>query len=196
MKLLNKRNLKFIILFSFFTLSYLNLSAQRINGGFLGGLSTNQIDGDTQKDYKKLGLFSGVFVETNFTEVIGAKVELYYIGKGALKNVDGVEIFKTHLNYVEMPFLLRITPINDIELDIGLAFSYLISARMFEYAEEVPTSNINMHHFDFSGIVSGSYYFIENVAFNVRIDYSIVPVKNNPNWYNSNMSFGLIYRFN
>ena len=184
-----------LILIFLLGLGTFNSSAQQFNGGFLGGLSTSQIDGDTQKDYKKLGFFSGVFVETKFTKVIGTKVELYYIGKGAKKNVSGVELFKTHLNYVEMPFLLMIVPIENVELDIGLAFSYLISAKMYEYGEEVPESAVEMHNYDFCGIVSGSYYFSKNVAFNIRFDYSIVPVKNNPNWYNSNMSFGLIYRF-
>ncbi|NJO88978.1 MAG: hypothetical protein HC831_08485 [Chloroflexia bacterium] len=40
--------------------------AQRFDGGVIGGLSTSQIDGDTQKDYKKLGFYSGVYVETEF----------------------------------------------------------------------------------------------------------------------------------
>ena len=171
-------------------------SAQQFKGGILGGLSASQIDGDTQKGYNKLGFFSGAFVERMFTRVVGAKVEIYYIGKGAKSNVGGVEVFKTHLNYVEMPFLLTLNPIDHVELDLGLAFSYLISTRMFEYGEELPEFAIDMNNTDFSGIVSGSYYFLENVAFNVRIDYSIVPVKNNPNWFNSNLSFGFIYRFN
>ena len=196
MKSLLKNSLKALMLFSVISFGTVSASAQKFECGFLGGLSTSQIDGDTQKDYKKLGFYSGVFVETMFTNVIGVKTELYYIGKGAKKNVGGVEVFKTHLKYVEMPFLLRIVPIDHVELDIGLAFSYLISARMFELGEEVPSSIINMNNFDFSGIISGSYYFLHNVAFNVRFDYSIIPVSNNPNWYNSNMSFGIIYRFN
>ncbi len=178
------------------TMSTITIQAQQFRGGLLGGLSTNQIDGDTQKGYNKLGLFSGVFVETNFTKVVGAKVELYYIGKGAKQNIGGVEVFKTKLNYVEMPFLLKLEPIQKIVLDVGIAVSYLISVRQFEYGEEIPSSLIDLHNFDYSAIISGSYYFNDNWAFNARFDYSIVPIKRDHNWYNSNFSFGFLYLFN
>ena len=196
MNYLNKIRISILILVFLLNMGVINLSAQTIKGGILGGLSASQIDGDTQKGYDKLGFFSGVFVEKMFTKVVGAKVELYYIGKGAKSNAGGVEIFKTHLNYVEMPFLLTLSPIKHVEIDLGFAYSYLISAKMFKYGEELPNSAIDMSNSDFSGIVSGSYYFSTNVAFNVRFDYSLIPVKNNPNWYNSNLSFGLIYKIN
>ncbi|RLD66377.1 MAG: hypothetical protein DRI95_06870 [Bacteroidetes bacterium] len=196
MNYLNKIKTSILILGFLLNIGTFTSYAQTIKGGVLGGLSASQIDGDTQKGYDKLGFFSGVFVEKMFTKVVGAKVELYYIGKGAKNNAGGVEIFKTHLNYVEMPFLLTLNPIEHVEVDFGFAYSYLISAKMFEYGDEVPNSAIDMHNSDFSGIVSGSYYFSTNVAFNIRFDYSLIPVKNNPNWYNSNLSFGFIYKFN
>ena len=59
--------------------------SQRFNGALFGGMSTSQIDGDTQEGFDKLGFFAGVSVSTDFTKVIGAKIELYYIGKGAKK---------------------------------------------------------------------------------------------------------------
>jgi len=195
MKHLLRSYIKGFLLFSIIAFNASHIFAQKFEGGFLGGLSTSQIDGDTQKDYSKLGFYSGFFVETMFTKVIGVKAELYYIGKGAKKNVGGVAVFKTHLNYVELPFLLKIVPIDRVELDVGLAFSYLVSTRMFEYGEEVPSSIIDMHNTDFSAVASGSYYFSPNMAFNVRIDYSIVPISNNPNWFNSNLSFGIFYKF-
>jgi hypothetical protein len=195
MKILLKNNLKLFVLILLITSNLAFISAQKFRGGLLGGLSTSQVDGDTQKGFNKLGLFSGVFVETDFTDVVGAKVELYYIGKGSVKNAGGIEVFKNHFNYIEMPFLLKIVPVKKVVLDFGIAFSYLISAKMFISGEELPKSEVNVHNFDFSGIVSGSYYFTDNWAFNARFDYSLVPVKNNPNWYNSNFSFGFIYRF-
>ncbi len=182
-----------VILFAFETI---NTTAQKFKGGLLGGLSTSQIDGDTQEGFNKLGLFSGVFVETNFTELVGAKLELYYIGKGAKQNLGGVEVFKTQLNYVEMPFLLKIEPVKKVVLDVGVAVSYLISARQYEYGDEVPASLIDIHDFDFDAIISGSYYFLPHIAVNVRFSYSFVPVSNSPNWFNSNFSFGLLYLLN
>ena len=187
--------LRTVILIATITIVTLQLSAQKFNGGFLGGLSTSQIDGDTQKGFNKLGLFTGVFIETDISNNIAAKVELYYIGKGAIQNLSGVEVFKTQLNYVEMPFLLKFGPIKKVTFDLGFAFSYLISAKMYNYGEEYPQGLVDIHNTDFSAIISASYYFTEKWAFNTRFDYSIVPVANNPNWYNSNISFGFIYLF-
>jgi hypothetical protein len=170
--------------------------AQRFKGGILLGMSASQVDGDTQKGFNKLGLFSGVSVSTDFTKTIGTKIELYYIGKGAKQNNDGVEVFKSKLHYVEMPFLLTFKPVNHFQLDLGLACSYLISSKLFEMGAEVTDGLNNMHNFDLGGIASGSYYFSKNLGFNVRMDYSITPIKNNPNWYNYNLSFGLVYQFN
>jgi hypothetical protein len=187
---------KIIIIALLFVFCSSVVHAQKFEGGFLGGLSTSQIDGDTQSGYAKLGFFAGVFVETMFTNVIGVKAELYYIGKGAKLNAGSVEVFKTHTNYIEIPFLVSIKPLNHVELDLGFAFAYLISARMFELDEEVPQKAVEIHSFDVSAMASGSYFFNDNWALNVRFDYSIVPSKNNPNWFNNNLSFGFLYRFN
>ncbi len=169
--------------------------AQRFKGAIIGGLSTSQIDGDTQKDYKKPGVYAGVFVETDFNETLGTKIELYFIGKGAIKKIDGFEEFNTSLYYIEMPFLLNIKPIKQFQLDIGLAGSYLIASKLVSLGEKVDEGLYDMHNFDFSGRVSVIYYVKPKLGFTARLDYSLVPVKNNPNWFNSNLSYGVIYKF-
>ncbi|MDF1546959.1 MAG: porin family protein [Bacteroidales bacterium] len=185
---------KRLILYFIATFLVINISAQMFEGGFIGGLSASQIDGDTQKDYKKPGFYAGVFVETDFTQVIGAKIELYYIGKGAKKKIDDFEEFNTTLRYVDMPFLLTIKPFDRAELDIGVALSYLINSKYVTLGNTIPGGVDGMHHFDFGAMASASYYFTDNLAFNVRVEYSMVPVKNYPNWFNNNLSFGLVYK--
>ena len=183
------------ILVIFCLLTSLNISAQQIGGGLIGGLSASQIDGDTQKDYKKLGVYSGVFVETDFTKVIGAKIELYYIIKGAKKMINDIEEFNTTLHYIEMPFLVTIKPVDKFQFDVGLGISYLIGSRLLNFGYEVYGGLYDMRDLDFGGMVSGSYFFTEKIGINVRIEYSLMSVKNDkPNWYNSNLSFGLVYK--
>jgi len=189
------KHLEYFLLL-FFILLNINTYSQRFKGSILAGLSTSQIDGDNQYKYKKLGLFAGVSVATEFSEVMGGKIELYYIEKGAKKIVGGIEEFKTKLHYVEMPFLLTIKPIDRFEFDIGMAISYLISAKLIQQGSEVPDGLYDMHNFDFGGIASASYFFSNNVGINIRVFYSIFAIKNNPNWYNSNLSFGLGYKIN
>ncbi len=179
-----------------FLLSFCNNAlSQRFDGGVLAGLSTSQIDGDTQKDYKKLGFYSGVYVETEFNTVLGAKIEFFYITKGAKKVVNDIEEFNTTLHYVEMPFLITIKPVNKFEFDVGFAISYLISSKFVQGGYVVSEELYNMHDMDFGGIITGSYFFSEKLGVNVRFEYSVRPVKTDPHiWYNSNMSFGAVYK--
>ncbi len=179
-----------------FVLLSFSAFSQQFKGGLLLGMSTSQIDGDSQSGYKKLGFFSGVSVATDFSKIMGAKIELYYIGKGAKKVVDGVEEFKTDLHFVEMPFLITIKPINLFELDLGIDCSYLISSKLYEYGAVVPEGLYDMRNFNLGAIASASYYFTQSLGFNLRFDYSLKPIKNNPNWYSNNLSFGLVYKIN
>ncbi len=184
-----------IVLFFLFLLHGNHLFSQRFDGGIIAGLSTSQIDGDTQKDYKKLGFYSGVYVETDFTRTIGAKVELFYITKGAKKVINNIEEFNTTLHYVEMPFLLTIKPAKKFEFDVGLAVSYLISSKLVNLGYEVKDALYDMHDMDVGGMATGSYFFTDKLGINVRFEYSIKPVKTDPHkWYNSNLSFGVIYK--
>ena len=173
----------------------ISISAQLFDGGLIGGLSTSQIDGDTQKDYKKLGFYAGVYVETEFNKTVGAKIELFYITKGAKKVINDIEEFNTTLHYMEMPFLLTIKPVEKFEFNVGFAVSYLISSKLVNFGYVVKEGLYNMHDFDFGAIATGTYFFSKKMGVNVRFEYSVAPVKSDPHiWYNSNLSFGVIYK--
>jgi hypothetical protein len=171
------------------------LMAQRFNGSIFAGVSANQVDGDTQGGFKKPGFVGGVSVETAFSETLGVKIELFYIGKGAKQQIDGVEEFNTSLHYVEMPFLLTFKPIEKAEIDFGPAISYIISSKLKNYGEIVDGALYDIHNFDFSAMISIIYFISDKIGCNVMFNYSIVPIKNNPNWFNNNLSLCLIYRF-
>jgi hypothetical protein len=169
--------------------------AQRFDGALIAGISASQVDGDTQKGYNKPGFFAGVFVETDLNELFSAKIELFYIGKGAVKKINGVEEFNTSLHYIEMPFLMCFKPIDQGQLDVGLAGSYLISSKYKNVFETTGVGIDGMHNFDISAVVSIIYYLNTKIGLNEKLNYSILPVKNDPNWFNSNLCLGLIYKF-
>jgi len=183
----------FIIVSLFFVCSS---SAQKIKGGVMLGFTTSQIDRDTQKGYKKMGGFAGVFVKTKFTKIIGAKIEMNYNAKGAVKTINKIEEFKTHLNYIEMPILLSTDVFKKLEIDIGISPAYLISSKLYDAGNEVPETNYNLHNYDLAGLFSIFYSFSNKFALNVRFYYSIIPINDTPGWLNSNFSFALVYKFN
>ncbi len=169
--------------------------SQQFGGGIMGGLSAGQVDGDTQKGYKKMGFYGGMYVTYDFNKLLGIKIETFYIGKGAKKVINKVEEFKSQLNYIEMPFMLSIKPVNQFRFNIGLAGAYLINSKLFETTYEIPKELYDINKFDWGGIATGEYFFSEKLALNVRFEYSIIPIRQEPRrWYNSNLSFGLIYK--
>ena len=178
----------------FLTVLIFNCSAQRFEGGLLAGMSAGQIDGDTQFGYKKPGFYAGVSVETQLNALVGIKSELFYTGKGAVKNVDGYEEFRTTLHYVELPFYLTIKPLKQFQMDLGLAFAYLISSKLRNLGQVVGIDLYDMHKTEFSGIASATYFFTEKAGFNFRFNYSLLPVKNNPNWFNNCIFLGAVYK--
>ncbi len=186
--------IKIFILCLLLVLVFVNAKSQQFGGGLMGGLSAGQIDGDTQKGYKRLGFYGGMYVTYDFNKLLGFKIETFYIGKGAKKVINKVEEFKSQLNYIEMPFMLSIKPVNQFRLNIGLAGAYLINAKLFERGYEIPEDLYDINQFDWGGIITGEYYFSERLAVNLRFEYSIIPIRQEPRrWYNSNLSFGLLY---
>lgn len=185
---------QFAILSTFIVLFSSNAIAQQFNGGIIGGLSTSQIDGDTQKGYKKLGFYSGLYVGRDFSKLFGFKIELLYIGKGAKKTINKIEEFKTSLHYVEMPLLLNIKPVSGFQFNIGLAGAYIANHKLYERGYQIPKDKYDINKFDWGGIITAEYYFSQNLAINVRFEYSLVPMRTVPHrWFNSNFSFGLVY---
>ncbi len=184
-----------IILVLLLSNTFQNSSAQLFNGAFMAGISASQVDGDTQKDYKKPGFYAGVFVEVELRGIFGLKSELYYIGKGAKKSFEGIEEFNTSLHYVEMPFLLCLKPLSKVQFDLGFAGSYLIGSKLVNFGETVEDGLYDMHNFDFSAMVGLIYYLNRRIGLNARFDYSLLPVKKYPNWYNNNFCLGLMVNF-
>ena len=193
----NSDNKYIKLVFIFISLLYTSIGlAQTFKSGAIIGLSGSQIDGDTQGGYKKMGALAGVYVKTEFSELAGAKIELNYIGKGAVKITNKVQEFKTHLNYIELPVLLTLEFLNNIEVDIGISAAYLISSKLTNYGYEISRNEYNLQDYDFSGLASFFYNFSDNFSLNTRVSYSILPISNSPGWFNSNICFALIYKFN
>jgi hypothetical protein len=172
-----------------------SIKAQRFEGAIMAGISANQVDGDTQGGYKKPGFMAGVSIETQLNKTFHAKAELYYIRKGAIKKINGMEEFNTNLHYIEMPFLLCFEPLQKTEIDFGMAGSYLFKTKYETYGEVMVDGLSDIHDFDLSALFSVIYYFGERIGCNARFNYSVIPVKYNPGWFNNNISISLIYKF-
>ncbi len=184
-------NLIFIVSFS-----------QDFSGGVLLGVSGSQVGGDTQGSYKKGGLILGAYVKKPLSKYGAFKIETYYIGKGAVKNVKVSETFSyqefnTSFHYIEIPFLYNYQLLPKFNVSVGVAPSYLFAHKLVELGFTVNKNFYTMRSFDIQPIIEVGYYLTDNITANLRASYSILNIRTDDGvgWYNNNIGFVLAYKF-
>ncbi len=188
-----------ILLITFFSL---NLYAQDFTGGIILGVCGSQIDGDKQYNYKKPGLVLGAFVNRPLSERGSLKIETYYIGKGAVLNIDYpdgavFQEFNNSLHYIEMPILYNYKFHPKIDVSIGIASSYLFAHKFIQQRAIVNKSFYSLKNFDFQPMGQVGFYLTDKITSSIRISYSIFDIRTEDLaiWYNNNLSIALRYTF-
>lgn len=164
-------------------------SAQRFKGGFLAGFNASQVDGDTYSGYNKFGLMGGAYVYTSLSNMLDIQMEIKYMGKGAKKAPTDQDLheYKSQLNYIEIPVLLRLNLKNKFGIEGGLGVGYL-----FSYSEEFDYAVVPSQHaapfkpFELSGLIGLSYSISPRVLVNLRYSYSLLSIVNTVDVYNPN----------
>ena len=214
------------LLFTFYFLLVIASHGQQFQAGILSGISTSQVDGDTYAGYNKLGFVAGGFVSTKLSSSgkWSGSFELNYIQKGSRKiphpDKGDYTSYKLKLNYIEVPVLLKyaFTTIDslsgrsqerDFSLEGGLAFAALVNSEEEDIGGLV-FNGTAFQQFDYSVILGLNYFITKHIAFNVRTEYSIAPVRKGgtssyyynwthnflkPGFYNNLIVFSVRYRF-
>ncbi len=167
------------------------LLAQQFKIGFLGGISTSQVDGDTYAGYDKVGFFAGGFVTKKFSPESkwSASFEITYIQKGSRKvprpDKGDYRFYKLNLNYAEVPLLIKYAfTIPDsasgqkikFQLEGGIAVGALVGS--YEENTNGPVvGGVPFQRADYSTILGLNYFLSSHIGFNVRYEYSILPVR-------------------
>jgi opacity protein-like surface antigen len=179
--------------------------SQQFEGGFFGGFSASQIDGDTYSGYNKLGFTSGAYATRELTRNLNLKLEFRYIQKGANKKVteNSMSIDKTKLQYAEIPLLLQYFYNKEIFLEGGLIPEFLLaSAEDFGDGYIDPTNPF--HRFSLEGALGAGYFISNHIAIGARYSYSLLPARDhasgqilrlNLGQRNNVISFSLYYHF-
>lgn len=177
---------------------------QTFGGGVFAGLSASQLDGDNWGGYHKAGLSFGVYTNVMLNKYVDAQIELKYIQKGSSSNSEELAVFYvSKLNYIELPIFLKYRFLDKFSANIGIAAGYLQKATEDKggYGDEPADPAFNQ--FEFSGLAGVEYEIIENLLFNVRFNYSILPVRAHPGdqtyflnkgQYNNALTFAVYYQ--
>lgn len=101
------------------------LMAQGVGVGIKGGLNFASLDADTDAS-SRTGIHFGAYAKVMPTDKFGVQAELFYSVQGAsdFGNVKAT----VDANYVNIPILLRISPVPILNLHAGPQFGILLSA--------------------------------------------------------------------
>lgn len=152
---------------------------QRFHGGPLLGFNASQVDGDTYAGFDKFGLMGGAYVYTQVSEGIDIQMEIKYMSKGARKRTSSENLtqYKSKLNYIEIPIVLRYTTKSKIGLQGGLGFGYLFSYNVEDSYGTLPSSAIpKFKPFELSSIVGITYPFAPKFVVDLRYSYSLLSI--------------------
>jgi len=173
--------------------SYYEEEPRTFYAGAVFGGSFTQVDGDNYAGYHKAGFNAGGILYTHLAEKIAASMEILFSQKGAVSNIvknaglTGIIInkYKLNLNYAEVPIMLNFFDKRTSHAGFGLSYSQLISVK--ETADVSPTStsvpdfvkDYPVNKMDLNFIVGGSLHLYKGFYFNLRFQYSLIPIRKN-----------------
>lgn len=196
---------RFLSILIFLAAFPLMVTAQPFGGGFFGGISASQVDGDTYAGYNKIGLTAGAYITKELSRVSDLKVELRYIQKGAYHKgpEQDPSLYKLTIHYVELPFMYQYYITDNIIADAGLAPNVFLFYKEEDENGEFPEDN-PFHRFGIDASAGLNYKLTDNIIAGLRYSYSVLPVRDHPSdqtyrlnrgQYSNMFSFTLYYQF-
>lgn len=199
------------------------VSGQSFYGGIIAGTTISQVDGDNYGGYHKISPLIGVFVRNTYNDKWGTSIGLEYKRKGSRevqKNEyhELTRLYNLSFDYIEVPVLVsykmksigipglfKYTFPNDLFIDFGFSYAYLISSKEEINGSIDPTAK-PFRKYEFADHLGINYRLNDHWIAGWRFSYTCIflPVREHPGgqvyWfnrgqYNHNMSFALKYEF-
>jgi hypothetical protein len=180
-------------IFTLFAILLLNAPniAQTFQGGFTAGLVASQVSGDQSAGYNKPGIYGGPYASFQIRERMRFQMEIAYIQKGSRQNPtedNGYYSYKSKLNYVEVPLMFRYLYSDELDFELGIAYSVLINSYEELYEVEINERPFNTHN---SSLIAGIYYkFNDRWCANFRTSNSITPIRKHKSGQTYRLNFG------
>jgi len=107
-----------------FALFFLTIGqAQDIYLGAKAGVNSSTFSGvNTEEFGQSTGYHVGASAEFSFSEYFSSEVELLYSTKGASSDILDISV-----DYLSLPVMIKVYPIESISIDVGPQFSYLLN---------------------------------------------------------------------
>lgn len=178
--------------------------AQTFGGGVFAGLTASQLDGDQWGGYHKAGMALGIYTNAQINSYVDAQMELKYIQKGSRSDSKEQNIFYvSKLNYVEIPVFLKYHFLGRFNANVGLTAGYLQKATEDKDKIGDEPADPAFNSFELAALAGVEYQISEKFYFNLRFNYSILPVRDHPGdqtyylnrgQYNNVLTFAVYYQ--
>jgi len=166
-------------------------NAQTFEGGITAGMVASQVSGDQSGGYNKLGIYGGPYASFQIRDRMRFQMEITYIQKGSTQNPsedNGYYSYRSKLNYVEVPLMLRYLHSDELDFELGIAYSVLINSYEELYDVELNERPFNTHN---SSLIAGIYYkFNDRWSANFRTSNSITPIRKHKSGQTYRLNFG------
>ena len=200
------KQIQTLFFFILLSLVVFHAKAQKINGGITAGFTASQVDGDTYSGYDKTGITAGGFIFSEINRNMEWQLSLRYIQKGAKDDINSeindLNYYKMHLQYFELPFVLRYYYSDKLSFEGGLGAGYAFSGKEEDQQGELPNQE-DFKPLEISMIVGINYHFNKKLFANFQFNYSMFPVRGETGhgtlWrksgqYNNLLNFTINYR--
>lgn len=189
-----------LLFFSAFPI-FLHSQESRFRGRLNAGIHLSQIDGDRLAGFNQPGLAAGFQVNTIFSPRWELSTELLFAQQGARRNLNddpAAAYSRVRLNRIEVPVLLQFNEWK-FQVGTGLAYSRLISQRVFDAFEEEVSDQVLFRPDGLSFLIGGTFFFRPKSGFNLQWQkglWSLLPAGSAQNrWISRNLSLRWVRLF-
>jgi hypothetical protein len=192
-----------------FAQSYYEENENTFYGGPVIGANFCQVDGDYYAGYYKTGLNVGGIVYTKLGKNFLASMEILYTQKGSRghkeqlsKTVSGLQIreYGISLDYAEIPLMIHLMDKRKSHIGVGVSYSQLVSSKesvvtnRSGYNDSLDVGRFPFKSSDINVLVGFNLRLYKGLFFNVRYQYSLLPIRSNVNMdYSRSKQYNNLY---
>ncbi len=177
----------FIIVFSFIVT--LPLYSQDIFLGAKAGLNLTNIVGENVDGFEQTsGFHAGISSEFSFSEYFSSQVEILYATKGTVASDLEIKV-----NYLSLPVMIKVYPIESLSLDIGPEFSYLLNNTVTQNGIDV--APYSYEDLDVGLLAGVTYKTSIDLYIQARYVMGVTEFDTSGKWKNQVFQFSLGYNF-
>lgn len=187
-----KTNMKKRILLSVIILGLsISMGAQNVKFGLKTGLNISSFTGGELGKNNLFGFHVGGFAEFKLNEKFSLQPELLYSTKGT----EVENLVKIKVDYLAIPLMVKYYLSEKFSIEAGPQASFLVNDKAEFDDGSIPDADIDASSFDFGLNAGLGYNFNSDLFTQVRYNYGITTVGENPDVKNSVFQFSLGYKF-